>query len=999
MTIFSGFLVIPVSAKPHLPPVLHSVSSTYTGPEDSNFFPGGVAAEYDGSKTNVTTDAKSVDAGDVVIVSEVNSYIIIGSKEQFDGFVFDVETPVTDGANEVQYGDGTTWNSTPLVTETEEDIENNAISGVFSKEWSSRPSDWTAGSYTVGATVFADMYFVRFKMTKNYMGTLEISQIGLKVYNLDLTINSQLAAYSGATKPTFTLTNTTSSTADTTQYLYDNISSSSYLYGFYTGLLGSKLYNYSVVIPGYVTGTGTISLSQAQTSKTLTLSYAHKLQAWDSSSRTTDVTITSAKVGTTTCIISSGDAYCPVTIGNDGSAVKATVQAGSDYEPTEVSLLSDRDSNDDAQVLTPVYMTKTSGGTVDTNEPDLTISNIEVDSSSSSADDGDLFITIKNTGDADANDDAILEVEVDGDLVYSGTIPESNLEEGDITILELANQFSENGLYEVSAEIDTDDDVDESNESNNDKTEDVTVSDLEEEEVDGIDLAITDISLDSSNTVKVTMQNKGDEDADEKATITVKIDDLTEDTETISSSYLESDDSAYTVTTDAEVDNDDDSHEVEVCIETDDDDVESDNDCRTESFGGSDADVDLIISDISLDDDVVTFEAENTGTDDIDHSVTVTIEIDNDEEDSLSIASSSLEGDESLEVTSDAKVDDDGDSHEVTVCIDEGEAVDETSESNNCRTEDLEVGASSDDKPDLKIANIYLDEDGNLQIDFVNQGGDMEDAETIRTTIEIDGTTAFTEDTSMNLDADEYKLLDAEDLLEDEGSTYEIEVCVDTKDVVDEESETNNCKTVDEDTIGDENDGHDYTDDGESCGSFTDVDSDDWFEPYVCDLYDRDVVDGKTSYIYSPSTYVTRAEFLKMVLENAGISVDGVSTVHYYDVKSTDWFYDYVTYATDEGYVEGYTDGYFRPNNYVTRAEAVTILMRVADETLYDFDESDIDYFDVDVDDWFAYAIILADEAGIVEGYSDGSFRPNNNIDRASAAKIVSLAYDEYYAD
>jgi hypothetical protein len=136
-----------------------------------------------------------------------------------------------------------------------------------------------------------------------------------------------------------------------------------------------------------------------------------------------------------------------------------------------------------------------------------------------------------------------------------------------------------------------------------------------------------------------------------------------------------------------------------------------------------------------------------------------------------------------------------------------------------------------------------------------------------------------------------------------------------------------------------------------------------------------------------------------MVLENAGISVDGVSTIHYYDVRTTDWFYDYVTYATDEGYVEGYTDGYFRPNNYVTRAEALTILMRVADETLYDFDESDIDYFDVDVDDWFAYAVILGDEAGIIEGYSDGSFRPNNNIDRASAAKIVSMTYDEYYAD
>jgi len=67
--------------------------------------------------------------------------------------------------------------------------------------------------------------------------------------------------------------------------------------------------------------------------------------------------------------------------------------------------------------------------------------------------------------------------------------------------------------------------------------------------------------------------------------------------------------------------------------------------------------------------------------------------------------------------------------------------------------------------------------------------------------------------------------------------------------------------------------------------------------------------------------------------------------------------------------------------------------MRFYDETLYDFDDGDIDFDDVDEDDWFAYATILGTENGIVQGYTDDTFRPGNDISRAEVAVIVRRAY------
>lgn len=172
-----------------------------------------------------------------------------------------------------------------------------------------------------------------------------------------------------------------------------------------------------------------------------------------------------------------------------------------------------------------------------------------------------------------------------------------------------------------------------------------------------------------------------------------------------------------------------------------------------------------------------------------------------------------------------------------------------------------------------------------------------------------------------------------------------------------------------------------------------------WAEDYITELYCRGVVNGLSNHVFGPSNNATRAEFLKMALLNAGYDVDDASGESFTDVSSGDWFYEYVSFGVDEDIIEGYNDGTFRPNATINRAEALVITMRIAGVDEYDVDNDWDEFDDVSSNAWYAYAVETAADEGIVEGYSNGDFKPGNNITRAEVAAISVRTYDEYYAD
>lgn len=100
------------------------------------------------------------------------------------------------------------------------------------------------------------------------------------------------------------------------------------------------------------------------------------------------------------------------------------------------------------------------------------------------------------------------------------------------------------------------------------------------------------------------------------------------------------------------------------------------------------------------------------------------------------------------------------------------------------------------------------------------------------------------------------------------------------------------------------------------------------------------------------------------------------------------WARDAISQLMDAGIVRGYDDGTFRPDNAVTRAEFVTMLARATGADLTGPGSSD--FSDVRGGDWFAPAVALAVQNNWVTGYPDGSFRPAGDITRAETAVIIS---------
>src|SRR5665648_37955 len=87
----------------------------------------------------------------------------------------------------------------------------------------------------------------------------------------------------------------------------------------------------------------------------------------------------------------------------------------------------------------------------------------------------------------------------------------------------------------------------------------------------------------------------------------------------------------------------------------------------------------------------------------------------------------------------------------------------------------------------------------------------------------------------------------------------------------------------------------------------------------------------------------------------------------------------------DNGLIKGYPDGTFKPDNNITRAEFITLVNRAFEYT----NTAPISFTDVNQNAWYASAIGVAVEAGYISGYPDGTMKPENPISRVEAATII----------
>ena len=144
--------------------------------------------------------------------------------------------------------------------------------------------------------------------------------------------------------------------------------------------------------------------------------------------------------------------------------------------------------------------------------------------------------------------------------------------------------------------------------------------------------------------------------------------------------------------------------------------------------------------------------------------------------------------------------------------------------------------------------------------------------------------------------------------------------------------------------------------------NFSDVSADKWYNNAVSTLCHMGVLGGYSDGTFRPNAPITRAEFAKIAVSFS--QANGSAVYSYFtDVKTTDWFAPYVTAAKDNGLIEGYSDGSFKPENKITRAEACAIVNRALGRkpSKSHMKISDrIDWPDCTTADWFYEAIMEA---------------------------------------
>ena len=178
---------------------------------------------------------------------------------------------------------------------------------------------------------------------------------------------------------------------------------------------------------------------------------------------------------------------------------------------------------------------------------------------------------------------------------------------------------------------------------------------------------------------------------------------------------------------------------------------------------------------------------------------------------------------------------------------------------------------------------------------------------------------------------------------------------------------------------------------------FTDVAEDAWYHDYVYDLVYRGVVNGMTATTYEPEGKLTRAQFVKLL----ACSLADAETLKTYEgrhpFKDSEghWAEAYIAWAKDKGIVEGVSATEFDPEAPITREQMATIFGRYALKQGIELPKSDNaagSFPDADkISEYAREFVELMRIAGILNGYEDGTFRPQGNATRAEAAKLFSL--------
>ena len=185
---------------------------------------------------------------------------------------------------------------------------------------------------------------------------------------------------------------------------------------------------------------------------------------------------------------------------------------------------------------------------------------------------------------------------------------------------------------------------------------------------------------------------------------------------------------------------------------------------------------------------------------------------------------------------------------------------------------------------------------------------------------------------------------------------------------------------------------------------FSDLAPTHWCYNKIIDFESKGYVCGYEDGTFKADQTITRAEYVKIVNNFFGYKPNTEKIANFSDVNSGDWFAPYVNEAVERGYITGFEDGTFRPQDPIRRQEATVILARILgiDKEVYPANHIDglAQYSDSDeVQDWARVAIHSYSVYNFINGYTDGTLKILQNVTRAETVELLHVLEQKVIID
>jgi len=174
---------------------------------------------------------------------------------------------------------------------------------------------------------------------------------------------------------------------------------------------------------------------------------------------------------------------------------------------------------------------------------------------------------------------------------------------------------------------------------------------------------------------------------------------------------------------------------------------------------------------------------------------------------------------------------------------------------------------------------------------------------------------------------------------------------------------------------------------------FTDVPASFWAYTDIANLSGLGYVSGYPDGAFMPNNPITRAEFCAVMDKVLNLTTFTQQTPTFSDVNTSDWYYQAVETAVYAGIANGYGDSTFQPNAPISRQQAAAILVNALgkqNEAKADMGVKTNFTDDSSISSWARGYVALAVQDALIKGYSDGSFGPLNTATRAEACAMIS---------